>query len=27
VVEVPGMHAVLTSAYEETTSAVERFLS
>jgi lipase len=27
VVEVPGMHAVLTSAYEQTASAVERFLS
>ena len=26
VVEVPGMHSVLTTAYEETTSAVENFL-
>jgi lipase len=27
VVEVPGMHAVLTSAYEQTAGAVERFLA
>jgi lipase len=27
VVEVPGMHAVLTSAFDETTTAVEQFFS